>query len=339
MPNRSSRAIRAATLVVAATALAAPAADAADDVVAELRVIGPDGALESGTSYVTDSERIKTDRRARCFIGGEGGSGDRVRLAGPTAMGLLRTAGAANPDLKPLSVTDEFGFGLGLCGIGEVEADTGNFWSVTVNHQASQVGGDQVTLAQGDDVLWNLTGFPPDPELELTAAPGAVPGTLEVTVERWACSTAFPPPDPVCLSEPAPGATVSGGASPAVADSAGAADVSLPDAGTYTLRASLADHLDSNLARVCVSAGAAACPAPGDEPGRTILGGDKDDDFVATAGWDVVRARGGDDRISLVGGGSDRVNCGGGRDRVLITSGDDDDSIAGSCEKVRALAG
>ena len=172
MPNRSRRAIRAATLAAFSAALIAPTAQAADDVVAELRVVSQEGVLESGTSYVTNSERIKTDPRARCFVGGEGGSGDRVRLAGPTAMGMLETAGDANPDLSPLSVTDEFGFGLGLCGIGGVEGDSDRFWSITVNHQASQVGGDQITLSQGDDVLWSLTGFPPDPELQLTRRAG-----------------------------------------------------------------------------------------------------------------------------------------------------------------------
>jgi hypothetical protein len=286
---------------------------------------------------VTGSERIKTDPGARCFIGGEGGSGDRVRLPGPTAMGLLATAGDANDALSPLSVTDEFGFGLGLCAIGAVEADESNFWSVTLNHQASQVGGDQVSLSNGDEVLWVLTEFPPDPELQLTAAPGTTPGTLEVQVVEWNCSTDFPPPDPVCTSAPAEGATVSGGAAPAIADDEGAADVSLPAAGKYTLQASEEGHLASNLAKVCVAATEGECPDPGDDPGRTIIGRDRDDDFAATGGWDVVRARGGDDRVDISAGGEDRVNCGGGRDRVLRAEGDTDDTIAANCEKVKQL--
>jgi hypothetical protein len=335
MPNSLRSAIRAAALAVLATAVTVPAAQAADDVVTELRVLSPRGALEQGTSYVTNSERIKTDPGAKCFIGGEGGSGDRVRLSGPTAMGTLVTAGDATRDLDPLSVTDEFGFGLGLCGIGGVKGNSNRFWSVTVNHQASQVGGDQIALSQGDDVLWNLTGFPPDPELELTAAPGAAPGTLGVTVERWICSTDFPPPDPVCTSEPAPGATVSGGDAPALTDASGAADVPLASSGGYALQATLPDHLDSNIVDVCVSSVAGECPDPGDPPSRRIVGRDRDDEFSATGGWDAIRARGGDDRISIAEGGADRVNCGGGRDRVFVEAGDDDDTIAGNCERVR----
>ena len=339
MPNRSRRALCAATLAVLCAAATARAAHAAEDVVAELRVVSPNGVLEPGTSYVTSSERIKTDPKARCFVDGEGGSGDRVRLAGATAMGVIETAGDANRDLRPLSATDEFGFGLGLCGIGDVEARRSKFWSVTLNHQASQVGGDQVTLSQGDEVLWSLTKFPPEPELELDAAPGTTPGTLEVSVKRWVCSTAFPPPDPVCESEPAPGATVSGGDSNATTDAGGVADVPLASAGEYTLQATLAAHLDSNLAEVCVSAEAGACPDPGDPPSRRIVGRDKDDDFAATEGWDVVRARGGDDRVSIRSGGADRVNCGAGRDLVLTASADDDDQLARNCERVREATG
>ena len=341
MPKRSLRALRACPVAaLVAAALVPAAAEAADDVVAELRVVGDGGVLEPGRSYVTNSERIKTDPKARCFFNGVGGSGDRVRLPGPTAMGVLKTAGGSRGKLDPLSVTDEFGFGLGLCGIGKVHADDSNFWSVTVNHQAAQVGGDQLALNDGDDVLWNLTGFPPDPELELQAAPGTAPGTLEVTVRRWVCSTDFPPPDPVCESEPVEGAAVTGGDAAVATGPAGEAEVPLGSEGKFKLQATLADHLDSNLVRVCVSADPEACPGPGDPHGRRIIGRKKGDDFSGTAGWDVIKSRGGNDRISLLDGGADKVRCGGGRrDRVLVAEGDDDDVIASNCEKVKIVGG
>lgn len=337
MPNRSVRARWALIAAVGATAVTPAAAQASDEVVAELRVVGPNGPLEEGTSYVTNSERIRTDPQALCFFDGEGGSGDRVRLPGPTAMGLLETAGDATPAVNPLSVTDEYGFGLGLCGVGDVVAGANDFWNVKVNHQALQVGGDQFALEVGDEVLWQLTGFPPDPELQLAAAPGTTPGTMSVSVVRWICSTDYPPPDPVCTSEPAGGVTVTGADADTTTDGTGSATVTLATSKTYELRAANEGDLDSNVAEVCVSAVAGECPPEGTPRGRTIVGRQVADDFSATDGWDDVKSKGGDDRIRLLSG-TDRVSCGGGRDKVIVDL-DGDDVIATSCEWVKTLPG
>ncbi len=342
MPNGYSRALRLWTLPLAAVsaALIAPGAEAADDAVVELRVVHPGGALEPGASYVTNTEKIKTDRRARCFTDGEGGSGDVARLPGPTAMGLLETAGDTNKDVNPLSVTDEFGFGLGLCDVGDVEAEAGaSYWALTVNHQTAQLGGDQLRVDDRDEVLWSLTSlaqFPPNPELEVRAAPGTEPGTLNVTVVEWICSTEFPPPDPVCTEAPAEGASVTGGDAPAQTNAAGVATVALATQQRYSLQATATGRVPSNVARVCVSATDGACPEPTDPPSRRIYGRDGADQFAATRGWDIIRARGGDDRINLRGGGSDKVNCGRGKDQVTISADDSDDDIAENCEKVKS---
>ncbi|MEO8092905.1 MAG: DUF4430 domain-containing protein [bacterium] len=338
MPTYVSRALRALSVAALAAALIPSGASAADDVVAELRVLTPDSQLEPGASYVTNTEKVKTDRKAKCFIAGEGGSGDKVKLPGPTAMGLLATAGAVNPDVDPLSATDEFGFGLGLCGIGAARATTDDYWSLTVNHQAAQVGGDQLTLEDGDTVLWSLTQFPPPNELELRAGPGAPPGTLEVTVVEWVCSTDFPPPDPVCAESPAEGATVLGGDSNVTTGADGVASVPLSNEQTYELQAQLTGRLDSNTAPVCVSNEAAACPDPTDPVGRTIRGRRVRDSFAGTGGWDAIRSRGGKDVIDLTDGGSDRVNCGGAKDKVLLYTEDNDDEIAPNCEKRKRIA-
>jgi len=338
MPSVVSRALLAFTLAALAAAIVPAGAGAADDVVAELRVVAPGSELEPGASYVTNTERIKTDPKAKCFAGGEGGSGETVKLAGPTAMGLLETGGDVNEDLDPLSVTDEFGFGLGLCAIGEVAASTDDYWSLTVDHQAAQVGGDQVRPENGDTVLWNLTQFPPPNELELRAPPGTTPGTREVTVVEWTCSTEFPPPDPVCSEAPAVGATVNGGDSPATTNGLGVASVPMAGAGHYDLQATMTGRLDSNHGRVCVSAEKGACPALADPVGRTIYGRSVADEFAATGGWDVIRARGGRDEIDITEGGADRVNCGAGIDKLFVEKGDSDDDIAGNCEKVKRLA-
>lgn len=337
MPTPVSRALRALSLAAFLAALIPAAASAADDVVAELRVVSPGGELEPGASYVTNTEKIKTDRKAKCFIAGAGGSGEVVKLPGPTALGLLETAGDVNPDVDPLSVTDEFGFGLGLCGIGEAQATTDDYWSLTVDHQAAQVGGDQLTLEDGDTVLWSLTQFPPPNELELRAGPGTAPGTLDVTVVEWTCSSEFPPPDPVCTESPSVGATVLGGDSSATTNASGVASVPMASEQVYDLHAELTGRLDSNTAHVCVSNEAGACPAPTDPVGKTIHGRKVADRFSATEGWDVIRSRRGEDVIDLTDGGSDQLNCGGGKDKVVLYTGDDDDEIAGNCEKVKRV--
>ena len=329
-----SRALLALTLAALAAAVAPAGAGAADDVVAELRVVAPGSELEPGASYVTNTEKIKTDPKAKCFFGGEGGSGETVTLAGPTAMGLLETGGDVNDALDPLSVTDEFGFGLGLCAIGDVEAGENDYWSLTVDHQAAQVGGDQFELSDGDTVLWSLTRFPPPNELELRAPPGATPGTRDVSVFEWDCSSGS-----ACTESPAEGATVTGGDSPALTNAAGIASVPMASTGHYDLQATLTGRLDSNHSRVCVSGEAGACPAQSDPVGRTIYGRKAGDEFAATDGWDVIRARGGGDEIDITRGGADRVNCGGGADKVFVSKGDDDDGIADNCEKVKRLAG
>ena len=75
--------------------------------------------LESGTSYTVTNSRAHQDRPARASAS----SAARAEVATvavrpwPDRDGDAETAGLdANPDLSPLSVTDEFGFGLGLCG-------------------------------------------------------------------------------------------------------------------------------------------------------------------------------------------------------------------------------
>ena len=175
-------ALRIRGALVAALTVALFAPGSAGATVATLRVLTPNTTLEPGTSFVTGTERIKTDPHALCFAGGAGGSGDTVTLAGPTAMGLLKSALGTNTALRPLSVTDEFGFGLGLCGIGGKKGNESRYWSLLVNHKDPGVGGDQVRLHNGDEVLWYLTKFPPPPELDLRAPAGTAPGSFEATV-------------------------------------------------------------------------------------------------------------------------------------------------------------
>jgi hypothetical protein len=335
MPNRYLRPFGGLIALAAGVAIVVPASASADDVVANLRVLTPTTTLEPGASYVTGTESLRTDPKALCFVGGAGGSGDRVRMEGATALGLVRSALDWNQALNPISTTDEFGFGLGVCGIGGKKGNANRYWSLALNHVDPALSGDQVPLSDGDSVLWYLTQFPPPPELEITQWPaGAAEGSAEVTVVEHACTTDSEPPFEVhCTTDNhVDGATISGGDS-AATTSDGAAQVPVSD-GQVHLQATLGDDIPSNVADVCVSETAGECPAPGDPHGQTIYGRDRADRFSGTAGWDRIRAGGGDDRIDLTDGGADRVNCGGGHDRVTVAGSDSDDHISHNCERV-----
>jgi hypothetical protein len=107
--------------------------------------------LETGTTSV------KTSPGATCFGPGTGGSGKAVKTQGPNALGLLADAAKSTAALRPLLVTDAFGFGLGLCGIGGHVAGGKGFWYLKVNHRNPELGGEAVRLASGDEVLWFLS--------------------------------------------------------------------------------------------------------------------------------------------------------------------------------------
>jgi hypothetical protein len=292
---------------------------------ADLRVVNSAGRTLAEQRQYTGTVLIRTDPDADCF-GAPGGSGDRVRVPGATGLGIVRDALETDRDLRPLSITDQFSFGLAVCGIGGFEASGSSFWYLKHNHVGAQVGGDQLRLRQGDQVLWYLSpGFPPPVELALQAPARAKPGVpFEVTVLQFDDSGA---------RRPAIGATVSGGTSPVTTDPQGKATVTVATQGTAALRATRSrdGSIPSNRVAVCVNSDLAKCPSA---HGKLILGSQRADVIGGTRGWDGISARGGDDVVNITSGGRDRVRCGTGRDRVVLALGDRDDVIADSCEQV-----
>ena len=129
---------------------------------ADLRVVNSAGRTLAEQRQYTGTVQIRTDPGADCF-GPPGGSGDRVRVAGATGLGIVRDALETDVDLRPLSITDQFSFGLAVCGIGGFEAGGSSFWYLKRNHVGAQVGGDQLMLRNGDQVLWYLTPELPAP--------------------------------------------------------------------------------------------------------------------------------------------------------------------------------
>lgn len=290
----------------------------------DLRVVNTQGRALAEHRQYTGTVTINTDPQAECFGQGTGGSGDRIKISGSTALGAVRDALPSTPGLRPLSVTDAFadqGFGLGVCGIGGFASHGSAYWYVKRDHVGAQVSGSQLKVRQGDDVLWYRTpGFPPPPELALQAPARAKPNVpFRVSVYSYADDG---------TRHAAAGASVTGASAPT--DAAGHAMVSAA-AGTRALRATDSPAIPSNSVAVCVAADQSICPA---SHGDRTLGSDLADQIRGTPGWDSISARGGNDVVDLRDGGRDRVSCGAGRDRVIVKRGDSGDQIAPNCERV-----
>jgi hypothetical protein len=323
-----------ASLVLLAPALAGASKPAG------LRVVEPDrGVLAEHTQY-TGAVRITTDPRADCFGAGTGGSGAKVQLGGATALGLVKDGLRADRDLRPLSVTDAFAFGLGVCGIGGFEAPPTGFWYVKHNHAGALVGADQVSLDRGDEVLWYLISdftAPLPAELTLAAAPRTGPGPVEVTAYQYADDG---------TRTPAPGVRVSVGGSAAagtaavaavLTDGDGRATVTAVGEGRLVLRATREADIPAAKVRVCVSERLGECARV---HGEHVFGSGARDRITATrgddvitplGGRDVVRARGGDDLVKARRGGRDRIDCGGGFDVARVDRAD----RVRNCERVQ----
>jgi hypothetical protein len=297
--------------------LVAPAASMAA-VPVDLRVVDTDGFTMAQQTQFTDTTTVKTSPEADCF-GPPGGSGADETLNGPTALGAVWDASQADADLRPIWLTDQFSFGLGLCAIGGKVPPSSGFWYLKVNHVGSQVGGDQAAVSSGDDVLWYLTpNFPPGDELELVGPEVAKPGEpFQVQVLSY---------NDAGGRSPAAGALVSGAFEPT--DANGFTTVNPSGGGTLALQATRGVDIPSNLLNVTVSAELDACAAT---TGEEIVGSGKRDRIQGTDVPETITARGGKDKVNSVGGCADQVDCGSGKDRAKVDASD----TVRRCNKVK----
>lgn len=310
----------------------------AKTVQAKLRVLTPERVLERGTTYLVGKERITADPAADCNFGGQGGSGATYPFEEPVALGLLQAASRATGSLRPVSVTDEFGFGLAICAIGGVDDREGTFWYLKKNHRELTVGADQEPIAGGDELLIYLApdNFPaPNPaELELRAPARVVQGSeFSVKVLEHACVTDPNPPfETSCETRPASGVAVTGSGQSATTGADGTATLVAGERMRIVLSATRGTDIPAQTLRTCVAERLQDCPAV---RGERIVGTGKDDRIRSTRGADRIRARDGDDRIDIRRGAKDRVDCGSGEDTVLVRRRDRDDVIANDCERIR----
>lgn len=322
MKNRLHRLRRSllSGALLAAALLALPGVASARSTISELRVEVPGArALAPGHWFVNGTGLFRTDTRPACA-----GSGQLKTVTDPSALGILAFGSRVDRDLRPVGASDQFDFGLFVCGIGEFVTDNATrFWLFKVNHVSPQVGGDQVQLARGDKVLWYMQdtarGSNVGNELELRGPARARPGE-PVTLEAVEY-------DYEGKSKPAAGVLVRGAGPGALTDAGGRLTTTL-GAGRVPLRAYRKGDIPSELIKVCVNADLGSCPAV---RGEVIYGTAQGDTIKGTRGADLVISGNGDDRIDVRGGEADRVRCGRGFDRVLASP---NDKVRRSCNKV-----
>lgn len=298
-------------------AVAAPVAAASIPV--DLRVEGANGRALTADRYFTDSTKIKTAKQPPSC----NGSGKMKKLPGATALGTLVDGALVDRRLDPLLVSDEFSFGLLVCGVGGDNANgASSFWLYKVNHVSPEVGADQFSVKPGDDVLWMFVDGTRNSgdELELLAPARVRPGQqFDVTVNAY---------DFAGAKHPVAGATVGGGGATGTTDATGVAHLTLNRSGNRTLRAAHGPDIPSAPTKVCVNAVLSKC-AP--VRGLRIWGSKRSDSIRGTAGRDSVRAGAGNDVVRVRRGSIDRVRCGGGDD--LVRAGRRD-RVARDCERV-----
>lgn len=322
MPYSKFNRLALACLTCLALAISAAPATAGTTT-AKLRVVNTAGTTLAEQSQVTGDVTIKSDPGATCFGPGNEGSGNNVNVPGPSALGIVKDASDSNPALRPLSVTDAFSFGLGVCGIGGFTFSPSDFhtWYLKVNHVGASVGGDQYKLNSGDDVLWYLApnyASLPD-ELQLVAPASARSGQ-PFTVRVFGYSDSG-------QRSPVAGALVTGADQPTAGDGSTTVDLTQ----TLKLQALHGVDIPSNEAIVtCVPSSHSACGVASKVERHRIIGTNRADRIRGSKMPDLVRARAGKDHINTRGGLSDVVNCGRGVDKAIIDSTD----IARRCEKV-----
>jgi hypothetical protein len=253
---------------------------------------------------------VKTSPKADCFGDGTGGSGDKVKVPGATALGVVSDAAEYESKLRPLRLTDAFDFGIGICGFGGAVAPQTGYWYLKVNHAATSTGGDQTVLGKGDDVLWYLIEDfenPAPAELELRAPLAVEPGAkIPVRVFEYADDG---------TRRPAAGATIAG---TGVVTGPGGRAVVEPSGETTRLQAVRAGDIPSRSVDVCRGQSLTDCPEIGD---LFIHGTDGKDRIRSAGRLSAIHAHGGRDKIDLRRSKDSLppfVKCGGGKDKLVV---------------------
>jgi hypothetical protein len=219
-------------LALAVLAAGAPAAVAAP-VSVNLRAEGSTRTLYDGP-VTTDGHDVTTQTGGTHKCDGTNGVPPANPTAGPSATAALDDGAR----LGGFDFDGGYNTGFDDFLIDRIGSDSGTaneFWGVYVNSIASQVGGCQQRVNQGDEVLWAYSAFGA-PLLHLAGPGSAQTGqgvSVRVTNETGAAE---------------PGASVGG----ALSAADGTATLSFADAGIYRLKADRAGAVRSNTVVLCV---------------------------------------------------------------------------------------
>ena len=219
-----------AVLVTAPTALAAP-------VTVNLRVEGSSQTLFEGP-VTTDAKTLTKDGSGPHPCDGTNGGANPT--PGPTMTGAMDDGIAAAGLTWQGSWSAGFSdFSIDGIGPDAVPPSYDPYWGYFLNNVASQVGGCQQQVHQGDDVLFAFTSF--GAKLLLLSAPAkaATNEPFTATVQE---------DDGAGTRGAAAGAAVGG----STTDSAGHATISFADPGNHKLKAERSGSIRSNAATVCV---------------------------------------------------------------------------------------
>jgi hypothetical protein len=151
-----------AAAILAATgspAAGAPVKGAPVKVEAELRIEGPKGNLVPGRTYSTGTERVKRSKGLGCKH-----RDGKIKVEGPTALGIAETASDESRKLPPVRVRPD-DFGLFVCEIGGLigrpfdDPEGFSGWTYWVNYAGGTQAAELETLSDGDQVLWVFSDF------------------------------------------------------------------------------------------------------------------------------------------------------------------------------------
>jgi len=295
-----------ATLMIAGTAEAAP-----NKVGGDVRVVDANGKVLVDKRQYTGTTKIKTSKKADCFGDGTGGSGESVEVPGATALGIVSDAAEYQSKLRPLSITDSFDFGLGVCGFGNAISPSTGYWYLKQNHVGSTTGGDLTVVKNRDDILWYLIEDYNDPipaELELIAPSTVEPGEkIPVKVFEYADDG---------TRTPAAGAEVGG----AVTGADGTAQVA-PGGADTRLIARRDGAIPSRALDVCQAQKISDCP---NGHALEISGTDGADKIKSDKRPSVISGYRGKDTIDLTKSKDSAppiVDCGPGDDVLVVRKG------------------
>jgi len=182
----------------------------------------------------------------------DGTNGNENPLPGPTCTSALDDASRPRLSPRPFTWDGVYNHSLDdflINRIGEFTATVGQtFWSLKVNFQPTPVGGGQMQIKSGDRVLWALV-----PSIGPAWIPLKLKGPLSAQANVQFTVNVSNGSD----REPVQGATVTATAVQAIVeaetDANGNAMLTLPNPGTYNLKATRNAAITSDVLQVVVT--------------------------------------------------------------------------------------